>query len=136
MPEIIGVARLIKLCEAKMLTKERTASEIGALREKIGDAVENQHLHAQAFAVASKYFAMRKKDELKGKEFAEQLRVYLDALDDNWPDEEHVGDFDRDAQAKEAKEKHVESNVRALRGIRKPKQGELETAAPESVPAE
>lgn len=136
MPEIIGVARLIKLCETQLLTKERTASETGALREKIGDAVENHHLHKQAFAVAAKYFAMRKKDELRGKEFAEQLRVYLDALDDNWPDEEHVGDFDRDAQAKEAKEKHVESNVRALRGIRKPKQGELETAAPESVPAE
>jgi hypothetical protein len=137
MTEIIGVAALLKLCESARLIGEQVASKTGELREQIADAVENKHLHKQAFSTASKYYKMRKKDELKAKEFGEQLRIYLDAIDDNWPDEEHIGDFDKDAgkAAENGAGKQAASNVRALRGIRKLKTDAGVADAPTSAVA-
>jgi hypothetical protein len=146
--KLVPVSKLMKLVEEGRKVSETVASHTGTWREKIADAVENHRLHKQAFAVAQKAYRLLHKDELKGKEFVAQTRAYLDMIEDNF--QGHQGDLAQRAGAgkkgevangngkdaeggdKDETEAQVESNVRALRGIKpKPSAAAAEAGKPD-----
>lgn len=112
----------MKLCESGRLVAEQIASKTGAWREQIADAVENYRLHKGAFSIAQKYYKMLVKDELKAKEWRENVSLYLDIVDDNFKG--HEGDLAKQAEKKaangngESPEERVKDNVTKLRGIK------------------
>lgn len=72
----ISEKKLKALMRAKVNNKKEVAALTGAFREKIGNAVENDHLHPKAFNIATQLDAMS--DE-KLAECLDYLDHYLDA---------------------------------------------------------
>jgi hypothetical protein len=135
---IVSAKQLIALIKESTNVKSKTAEVSGAFGERVKVAIEDGHLHRQAFGVVAK---MHRMEELKREAFIRQLWLYVDicrkeglfgaehtgdladlAGDDEHPDPDALNDDDEAAKAASdaARVAHA-SGIKPLKPAKAPK---------------
>lgn len=85
---------VLALFKKSIETKEKTASIAGEFGERVKNQVENGHLDASAFRMASTVYRKAKSNELKGLATLDQLRFLLEIVEEEVRQGGHAGNLD------------------------------------------